>query len=399
MLGYLLACVVGSLLAYLVACLGTCLLGYLVACLLGWLTGWLALGHGDVAEADLRVPDLRAAAVHPLGELLPPLRNSRKEAQKQEPLGRSRVTARSVAFAGVVTSLLSRQNPNVERWLHTVREEWRQKQFEQLARNRPNFLGVQQNLLLQYLKQLEVNGRSARGQPVSEDQESARMRACVMRLLLTGGLFTQDVVTRHKFNQQTECFCAVGGQCTVEHISWACSHYSHLRQRLVDLAPRINRAKKCFKCAGILTQADAALATHIVLIHPVLVDIWQAAMRKYLYADEPSLQTILPLRHRNRRGGGQTGLLTPTLPQMEVTVCLNVDVQFLLQLVEASFAVNVESLSGKASIAGLKLATGFAPKLNCQTFACFCNTHPTDGMTRCRKWQKTAQPLSKTLQR
>ena len=235
-------------------------------------------------ERALRLTQRRDAVVAAFSANAPPCSDG--------PVTRLRQVNAMPEFAGLVTPLLSRQNLNVERWLHTVREQWRQKQFEQLARNRPNFQGVQQNLLrdatLQYLKQLEVQGRSPPDQPVSQDQETARMRASVMRLLLTGGLFTQDVVTRHKFNQQTECSCAVGGQCTVQHISWACSHYSHLRERLVNLARRINRAKKCFKYAGILTQADAALATHIVLIHTVLVDIWQASIRKYLYADEPS---------------------------------------------------------------------------------------------------------------
>ena len=62
------------------------------------------------------------------------------------PVTRLRQVNAMPEFAGLVTPLLSRQNLNVERWLHTVREQWRQKQFEQLARNRPNFQGVQQNL-------------------------------------------------------------------------------------------------------------------------------------------------------------------------------------------------------------------------------------------------------------
>lgn len=47
------------------------------------------------------------------------------------------------------------------------------------------------------------------------------MRAAVLRLLLTAGLFTQHVISQ----QAKDCDCERGGILDIEHVSWHCRHY------------------------------------------------------------------------------------------------------------------------------------------------------------------------------
>ena len=111
------------------------------------------------------------------------------------------------------------------------------------------------------------------------------MKASVLRLLLTGGLFTQDVVTRHKQSCNTLCDCALGGVANIRHVSWECSHYSAYGRPLLFLSQRLQRACPCFLYAAILTESDRDLLPHIVLVQSVLVDVWRAHIKKYLYND------------------------------------------------------------------------------------------------------------------
>ena len=113
------------------------------------------------------------------------------------------------------------------------------------------------------------------------------MRASVMRLLLTGGLMTQDVVTRHRNQQTTNCNCSMGGPQSIQHISWHCPHYQQKRDAIRALMPRILRSKPCFQYATILTDADSDLFDNIILIQSTLVDIWQDFIRAYLTGDLP----------------------------------------------------------------------------------------------------------------
>ena len=174
-------------------------------------------------------------------------------------------------------------------WLHQVRDVWRLEEFRRVARDRPDFRGIEQGILrqatLKYLWQLHKDAHSRSGAAVTFLQEKSRMKASVLRLLLTGGFFTLNVVTRHKQSCNTLCDCALGGVANIRHVSWECYHYSTYRRPLLFLSQRLQQACPCFLRAAILTESDRDLFPHIVLIQSVPVDIWRAHIKKYLYND------------------------------------------------------------------------------------------------------------------
>ncbi len=179
-------------------------------------------------------------------------------------------------------------------WLHTLRDNWRQHEFSRVARIRPDFQGIQHGLLrdttLQLLRHLEKSGACSVGQEATVIQEQARMQASVLRLLLTGGLMTQDVSSRHKRGETTNCDCEIGGPCSVMHIHWFCTHYASLRNSIRHLLRDIERAQPCFKYATLVTHRDRNLIPHVQEIQRVLIQIWQQQIRTYLTGDIPSGQ-------------------------------------------------------------------------------------------------------------
>ena len=125
------------------------------------------------------------------------------------------------------------QNPG--KWLHDIREHWRHEQFKRVAANRLDFYGLQHGLnrdvTLKLLRTLEARVRGVTDFLLKEE---LLQLASVLRLLLTGGLFTQSIVSRHKKNGPYICPCTVGGEQTVEHVSWHCSFYEELRRPILQ---------------------------------------------------------------------------------------------------------------------------------------------------------------------
>ena len=105
---------------------------------------------------------------------------------------------------------------------------------------------------------------------------------------------TQDVVTRHRVNQTTDCDCELGGPQTIEHISWNCTHHIIKRQPIHHLLKRIQKSKPCFQYATILTPADFDLSEHLTLIQSTIIDIWQDTIRMYLQGEQPLDSAIDP---------------------------------------------------------------------------------------------------------
>ena len=163
----------------------------------------------------------------------------------------------------------------------------RLEELRRVARDRSDFRGIEQRILreatLKYLWQFQKDAQSCSGAAVTFLQEESRMKASVLRLLLTGGIFTQDVVTRHKQSCNTLCDCALGGVANIRHVSWECSHYSAYRRPPLFLSQRLQQACHCLLYAAILTESVRDLIPHVVLIQSVLVDIWRAHIKKYLY--------------------------------------------------------------------------------------------------------------------
>ena len=238
--------------------------------------------------------------------------------ERDGPVARLRQVESTPGFGGVVTAMLDSEPAQKERWLHNMRETWRKSEYTRVSRDRPSFRGIEQGILrtetLGLHEELKSQGRCEPGHEQTSHIE-ARMNASVLRLLLTGGLFTQDVQSRHVHNKTTACDCAHGGPMTVEHIHWQCAHFATLRSPLRHLARRIQRAQPCFKYATILTPADVDLAPHIRTIQHILVQIWRTNMRKYLYQDDdhapsqgPPGGTLRAAHYDTSGGGTPTGI-------------------------------------------------------------------------------------------
>lgn len=123
-------------------------------------------------------------------------------------------------FAGIITSLLQNCNVDFNQWIHEARGTWRHAQFVKVSRDRPVFRAVETGVLrdetLAHLFQLQQDGWSADNVDPTPCQEDCRQRAAILRLLLSGGLFTQNVISTHMHRKETHCDCSVGGVMDVE---------------------------------------------------------------------------------------------------------------------------------------------------------------------------------------
>ena len=147
------------------------------------------------------------------------------------PIARLRQVDQLPEFRGGVRNMFQRNEHEIGAWLHYVRDIRRAEQWKKFSRDRPSFRGIESGICrvetLQYLRQLEDAGRDRDG--ITPAMAQARMRAAVMGLLLTGGLMTQDVVTRHRNQQTTNCNCSTAGPQFIEHASWYCPHHQQKR--------------------------------------------------------------------------------------------------------------------------------------------------------------------------
>ena len=94
-------------------------------------------------------------------------------------------------FIGSVDAMFRYGFEQPDKWLHDVRQIWRQEQFRRLAVNRPDFdgvqLGVNKEATVSLLKTWEAQAVSTHDHLAKED---LLQNAAVLRLLLTGGLMT-----------------------------------------------------------------------------------------------------------------------------------------------------------------------------------------------------------------
>ena len=173
---------------------------------------------------------------------------------------------------------------NPGQWIHDVRMHWRTEQFKRLAANRPDFQGVQHGVdlthTLAYLKSME---HDVQNNLDPANREEFLQNCTVLRLILTGGLFTRSIISRHKKQGPTNCSCSVGGEQTVQHVSWYCAHYQHIRAPIVQFFYLIAQASPCFQFASILTERDQNLIPHVQQIQTVLVQIWRQQAHDYVH--------------------------------------------------------------------------------------------------------------------
>ena len=194
---------------------------------------------------------------------------------------------------GSVDSLFRTGIVQPDKWLHDVRELWREEQYKRIAINRPDFEGAQHGVNKDATTALLRSWESAvvhSNDPIAK--EDLLQNAAVLRLLLTGGLMTPSLDSKHRKKGPTNCACAIGGEHTVIHVSWRCSYYDHLRQPIMHLFHLILQASHCFRLATVLTTRDQILQAHVEQIQKSIVAIWRAPIQDYVCGAAVQLSTV-----------------------------------------------------------------------------------------------------------
>ena len=212
------------------------------------------------------------------------------------PVSRLRQIDAMVGFEGVISKLFSSPDLDYDQWLHDLRDTWRSSEFRRVSRDRAAFRGLEDGVCraetLQYLHELEKDGKTDGAVSPTPFQEECRMRAAVLRLLLTGGLFTQHVISQHRQKTDTFCDCEHGGVLDIEHVSWHCRHYDRFRTRLTpEILQLVTACKPCFRYATIVTSGDVAIIPYVHQLQHMLVTIWQENIRNYLGYNDVSAPT------------------------------------------------------------------------------------------------------------
>jgi exonuclease III len=204
------------------------------------------------------------------------------------PISRLRQIDAMAGFEGSVSELFGLRPEDHGQWLHNLRQRWRDAEWRRVSRDRPDFrgieLGIDREITLRRLRVLDVEAMAPPGGATPTNEE-ARRDAAVLRLLLTGGLFTRDVVSRHVAGQSTRCDCGVDEDQDVLHVSWRCRHYDVYRAPLRGLLRRLAQAQPCMRYATLLTPPDVDLAPQLEVVQNVLVRIWRQHIRRYLGGD------------------------------------------------------------------------------------------------------------------
>ncbi|CAE7248689.1 unnamed protein product [Symbiodinium sp. CCMP2592] len=208
-------------------------------------------------------------------------------AAQKGPLSRAQQLHADPVFRPAVLFVL--QNGSADRsWEHSLRERWRQAQWNKIVHARACFQGIQQanrQLATAFLRDLHFQSDGYQklldtGASGPWLQQDPRPRSKIMIYILTGGLMTPSRDGRHRFRQDVICQkCGVPSE--VEHIHWHCKLYAQQRAPIRRLLPRILRCPPCFQYAAIPTVDMTFSIKEIKLIHRVLIDIWQKHIQEW----------------------------------------------------------------------------------------------------------------------
>ena len=113
------------------------------------------------------------------------------------------------------------------------------------------------------------------------------MKLAVLRRMLAGGLLTQARITRHRRRAEIHiCDCGLGEESTVEHVSWRCKHFDHIRQPMIEqLNPHLQYCPVITKYAAIVLRGIALTQDEIILLQSTLVQIWQSNIDRFYGED------------------------------------------------------------------------------------------------------------------
>ena len=187
-----------------------------------------------------------------------------------------------------VQQLIYEDVPNVEKWVHELRDQWRAELLRRASKNRPkHYHDVESMCMRRTLMVYRLWGKKA----LRTGDEESIMKVGVLRLLLTGGLMTGERDARHR-KDKNPVLCACGKEPTVLHISWECEIYKAIRQPIVD--PPFFELPTCTKYGAIITEQTPLTDAQIIALQTCLVDIWQAYIRDFKTGQRSELPTAKP---------------------------------------------------------------------------------------------------------
>ncbi|CAE7437407.1 unnamed protein product [Symbiodinium sp. CCMP2592] len=234
-----------------------------------------------------------------------------KDAWVEGPAARLRLLADSPVFRELINELVYRP-VNEQEWAHRLRMAWRQFLVAKVIKDRPQHYGDIQDLDFRRTMLLHERWEREANVVCSDDDlegasatEVVRQKVAVLRLLLAGGLMTEERDYRHKRVHQ-DANCSVCGVLkTVWHVSWDCKVHSHIRDPVVASLPcSVNALPVCTRYAGIIPTRLVMDDAQVCALQSMLVDIWRRNIAEF-HDKQRHYQTVV--HAAVQEGGGQDG--------------------------------------------------------------------------------------------
>ena len=218
-------------------------------------------------------------------------------AQEDGPLTRAKQLHDHPIFVATFKSFLD--NKLTPTWEHDLREAYRLHTWRSLCSDRAQHFagtwsGVDRKRTLSLLHSLTkqadlLQKQCDTGLATNPDpSEDPRAKLKVLRQLLIAGLMTPERDARHrKIKEEVVCACK-NGCPTIDHISWQCHLFDHLRiEALQALPTTIDALPTCFRFCTIVPENFEISTQQVVIIQNSLIKIWQKHIQDWIeHADQ-----------------------------------------------------------------------------------------------------------------
>ena len=238
----------------------------------------------------------------------------RKDTWVEGPAARLRLPADSPVFSNLVHELVY-QHIDEQEWAHRLRMAWRMFLVEKAMKDRPQHYGDVQEL--DFRRTMVLHERWEReANKVCNDYdiqgtfttEEYRQKTAVLRLMLAGGLMTEECDYRHKRVHQ-DANCAVCGVLkTVWHVSWECKIHACIRDPVVaKMSCSVDALPICTRYAGVIPTRLVMDDEEVCSLQSMLVDIWRRNIAAF-HDKQQHYQAIVQEAFVRNAGEGQAGV-------------------------------------------------------------------------------------------
>ena len=202
-----------------------------------------------------------------------------------------------------MSSLLQRPWDPRAQLMHQARECWRQFQWRELERARPQHYrgiagGINRELTTSLLtKWSSLAAALPTGVLHLDPLADPRPRLKVLRLLLSGGLMHPDRNGRHR-REFSVLQCACGKPTNLYHISWECTFYADHRQPALDQLPcDLTQLPTAFVMTTTVPTGMSMTRADIEIIQSSLVTVWQHQIQDWHHGTGPyRTQSTTPVK-------------------------------------------------------------------------------------------------------